>query len=101
MEKPNHIESHENPKNHLRDLVGGLVENSELFPFRKIEGHENEVGLLDAIENNTLELYLPSYPSDREFEAIEIIHLMQEELKNETPNMRWIEERVEELKKYL
>jgi len=83
----------------FRGLVGHLVENSDLFPVKKVG--EEQMSILDAIEKNEITLYVPERASDKMLDAVHCLISIHEELEKEEPDQNFIESTVERLKEYL
>lgn len=83
----------------FRNLIGELVEHSELFPLKRFG--EEELTIVDAIERNVLTLYMPERPSNNMLNAARCLTTIHDELENGEPDKELIERTVGELKGYL
>ncbi len=91
--------THKERSESFRDLVGKLLEHSELFPPKKFG--EEEVTIVDAIERNIVPLYLPENPSTEMNEAVNDLTVLYDELQKREPDQAVVKNTVEQLKTYL
>ena len=84
----------------FRELVGGLIKESTLFPSKEI-GRGETLDILDAIEKNEVSLYVPEGASDRMLDAVHCLTAIYDELSKKDPDQDFTLSTVEQLKEYL
>ena len=84
----------------FRELVAGIVEESDSFPPKEI-GEGETLSIIDAIENNEVSIYVGGHPSDRMMDAVTYLLAIYDELKKAEPDQEFIDRTIDELKEYL
>lgn len=93
----------EKPKSEFRNLVEGLLKESNLFPVVTIpSGSEEKMSVIEAVENNELMLYIElAGETDERLDAVHCLVTINDELEKPDPDHEFVEQTIEQLKEYL
>ncbi|MDO8600427.1 MAG: hypothetical protein Q7R73_02275 [bacterium] len=86
LEQPIFSENGEGSKNQrFEELVKDFVEESSLFPERKLNQNE-DLDIIRAIENNKIALYLGNLAKDKVLDAVHRLVAIYDELGRDKPD---------------
>lgn len=81
-------------------LVGHLVAQSSLFPDKKLTP-STKLGIIKAIENNEVTLYVSESANDRTLDAVNCLTAIYDELGKDSPDRDFLIQTVKQLQTYL